>query len=171
VNAFRISLVLFFAAALVACSSISTTYDFDPDADFSKYTSYAWMKKDNSTNSLLDKRIEKAADYYLGRAGLKKVPDSPDLLVVSHFGTQEKTDVSSYGYGYGWGWRGGGGVDVYQYTEGTLVLDIVDAKTKQLVWRGTAESELDNNTSPNKIDAKLDTVMDALFQNYPPKKR
>ena len=64
-----------------------------------------------------------------------------------HVGAQDKVDVQSWGYGYGYGpgryhgtWGGGGGIETYNYTEGTLIIDIVDASSKQLVWRGTAQA-------------------------------
>jgi hypothetical protein len=175
-NKIRIA-ILVAAAFALACSSLSINYDFDPDADFSKYRSYAWLEKDTpSQNSLMDKRIRKAADFYLGRAGLSKLPDAPELYVVHHVGTEEKLDVTSYGYGYGgrayrpYGYGGGGGVDVTQYTEGTLILDIIDATTKELIWRGTAKDTVDPGKSPEAIEAKLDQVFEAMFQNYPPPK-
>jgi hypothetical protein len=176
VNKLRIA-VLLGAAFTLACSSLSINYDFDPDADFSSYRSYAWLEKTTpSQNSLMDKRIMKAADFYLARAGMSKLPDAPELYVVHHVGTQDKVDVTSYGYGYGgrayrpYGYGGGGGVDVTQYTEGTLILDLIDASTKQLVWRGTAKDTVDPGKSPEAIQAKLDQVFEAMFQNYPPPK-
>ena len=63
---------------------------------------------------------------------------TPDFRVALHTGQQSKVRVTDYGYGYGVGRWGGGGLDVYQYQEGTLILDVVDAKTKKLMWRGTA---------------------------------
>ena len=175
---FHVAVVLFLVGAL-GCSSVSINYDYDPDADFSSYRSYAWMKNtQTSQNSLMDKRIQDAADFYLGRAGLQKLPDAPELLVVHHVGTQDKVDVQSYGYAYGgspyrrygaYGAYGGGGVSVSQYTEGTLILDLIDAQTKQLVWRGTAQGTVEPGKSPDEIAAKLDSVFEKMFANYPPK--
>ena len=64
----------------------------------------------------------------------------PDFRVAVHFGSREKVQVTDWGYGYAPSRRyyGGGGVDVYTYTEGTLILDVVDATSEQLLWRGSA---------------------------------
>ena len=168
------------ALLLIGCSSLEINYDYDQTADFNRYRSYKWLDRTTtSENSLMDKRIRAAADYYLGQKGLQKLPDAPELLAAHHVGAKDKVDVQSYGYGYGAGYgrygrygRYGGAtnVSVTEYTEGTLIIDLIDAGTNQLVWRGTATDTVDPGKSPDEIEKKLDKVMEALFENYPPAK-
>jgi hypothetical protein len=87
-------------------------------------------------------------------------------------GIDQKIDVQDWGYSYPrypyGGWYGGQ-VDVYQYNEGTLIVDIVDAKTNQLVWRGTATKTIDESASPEQREANLKEVVSRIFEKYPPK--
>jgi hypothetical protein len=171
-------LILSFLA--MGCSSISTNYDYDPSADFESYTTYAWIKQPTnvsgnarqaqSQDPLVGKRIMNSVDVVLAQKGLR-MADSYELLVVYHTGIQDKVQVTDWGYGYGpyRGWYGGGGTDVYQYQQGTLIIDFVDATTKQLVWRGTAQGVLSEGKSdPETQQKKIDNVVGKLLQNYPP---
>ena len=76
------------------------------------------------------------------------------------------------GYGYRYGGMGGMGTastTVSEYTVGTLVVDMFDAKTKNLVFRGTAEDEISDK--PEKNAKKLDKASEKLFKNFPPTAR
>jgi len=79
--------------------------------------------------------------------------------------------VTDMGYGYGYGYRGYGGsaIDVSTYTEGTLVVDIFDSKTKQLVWRGVARGAVEPGSSPEQQTARVNSVVAQMFQAYPPR--
>lgn len=175
-------LTLIGIAVLAGCSSISVSNDFDPGADFAKFKTYGWITKPTNTSGnaqqaqmqsgLLGKRIQNAVDGQMVQHGFTKNEDNPDVLVVYHTGVQDKVQVTDWGYGYGpyGGWYGGGGVDVYQYQEGTLIVDMVDAATHQLVWRGTAQGVLGGKKSPEQQQQILDNVVGRMFQKYPPKK-
>lgn len=176
-----LTLTLVGITLLASCSSISVNTDFDPSADFSKFKTYTWIEKPVNVSGnaqqaqvhsgLLGKRIMNAVDGQMVQKGFTKVEDNPDIFVVYHTGVQDKVQVTDWGYGYGpyGGWYGGGGVDVYQYQEGTLIVDLVDAATKQLVWRGTAQAVLGGNKSPEQQQQILDNVAGRMFQKYPPK--
>ena len=67
---------------------------------------------------------------------------------------------------------GGRQIDVYQYTQGTLVIDIVDAKTKTLVWRGSATGTVDGQQrSPEEMQQRVNNVVAQIMANFPPKKK
>ena len=98
--------------------------------------------------------------------------EGTDFAFAMHFGKQQKTDINSWGYGWGagpgWRGRGAGGVDVYQYEEGSLVLDLVDMKEKKLIWRGTGTGVL--SSSPN-VQERTDAVSKAvksILAQFPP---
>jgi hypothetical protein len=176
-------LTILAALALAAgCSSMSVNYDYDVEADFSSYHTYRWHERATITRdgvkqrapkgTLLDKRIRRAAEDHLGEAGLTADEQSPDLLVVYHIGVEGKIEVINYGYSYyGYGWAySGRRVDAYRYKEGTLVLDLVDAKTNQLVWRGFVTDTLDDGgaRSPDEVESRLDYAFEKMLANYPP---
>jgi hypothetical protein len=158
-------------------------YDFDTEADFNAYRSYVWLEQPTTavgdakaaqrTNTLLDKRIKTAVDAELAARGMTLVTENPDLLVVYHTGLDRKIDVTDWGYTYPrypyGGWYGGQ-VDVYEYNEGTLIVDLIDAKSDQLVWRGTATKVIDETATTEEREANLREVMARLFENYPPRR-
>lgn len=159
---------------LASCSSIHVNIDYDQEADFSAYKTFAWIPQRKGIavrNPLADKRIKKAVSDELIAKGYVGDTSGPDLLLVYHAGMRNKVDVASWGYGYGRYWRYPvGGVSVYQYTEGTLVLDIVDAQKKELVWRGVAQKALSETSSVEKREENLKKVVAKLLKNFPPQK-
>jgi hypothetical protein len=172
------------AGLMIGCSSMSFNHDWDRDAGFQNYSTYAWMSQPTATtstsaqrartqNTLLEKRIHNSVDQVLREKGLTMTSDNPDLLLVYHTGLQDKVNVTDWGYRYSydyWGW-GGRDIDVYQYTEGTLIIDMIDANTKELVWRGSATGTVDPGASPEKTDAKIDKAVRGILESYPPKQR
>jgi hypothetical protein len=163
---------------------MSFNHDWDRDADFSGYSTYAWLAQPNDPatgnaavaqrqNSLLTKRVRSSTDEQMGQLGFTINIDSPDLFLVFHTGVQDKVNVTDYGYRYSydyWGW-GGRDIDVYQYTEGTLIIDMIDTNTKELVWRGSATATVDPSNSAEKREAQLDKAVRGILENYPPKQR
>jgi hypothetical protein len=176
--------VLFFtigALALVTgCSSVNIKHDYDNEANFAALKTYAWMAAPTNANgsvqaalqrnSLLDKRIKESADRQLAAKGYTTDANNPDFLVLYHVGAEDKINVTDWGYGYGrYGrWYGGRGVEVSQYKEGTLILDVIEAKSKQLVWRGFAAGTLNPNASPETRKKRLDEVMTKILAEFPP---
>lgn len=174
-------MLIVFAAASVGCSSISVNHDYDREADFPSYKSFAWVpqqttavgdaKQAMQTNTLLDKRIRNAVNAELESRGMAIDTENPDLLIAYHTGIDQKVNVTDWGYSYpryygGWG---GGNVDVTTYDEGTLIVDLIDYKTKQLVWRGAATKALASNPTPEQQEKNLNEVIQKIFAAYPPK--
>jgi hypothetical protein len=126
----------------------------------------------SSVSGLVAQRIRKAVDAELEKEGLAVTEGDPDLLVAFHTGVKDKINVTDWGYSYGdyyWGW-GGRQIDVYQYQQGSLVVDLIDFQTKELVWRGWAQKTLDENPTPQKTDRTIQEAVSKMFQRYPPKK-
>ena len=179
------SLLLLAALLMVSgCgSSISVNHDYDVNAPFADYRTYDWIplpeaKPGNAStavqrNDLLDKRIKNALGDALLDKGLAPNTNSPDILVVFHVGVQDKVQVTDWGYRYSdyyWGW-GGREIDVYNYKEGTLIIDFIDAKTKNLIWRGAGKKALDDGKqSPEKSDKIIRSVVGKIMSKYPPKR-
>ncbi len=176
---------------LVGCSSIQVSTDYDPTADFSKYKSFGWPTGDRppddalAKNPLLAKRIEASIGQAIEARGFTMQEGGmPDIVIITHGGTQEKMQVTNYstgyygGYGgyhgYGmrdpWGYGGYGGTrtDVSYYEEGTLVIDFIDTDTKELVWRGMGTKILGSGTDPEKVQANVDKMVEKMLATFPP---
>jgi hypothetical protein len=172
-----LTLVTAGVATLAACSSITTSADYDKSANFSQYKTYAWKDTDQKQNELVENRIKAAVDSQLQAKGLHKVDSNPDLWVVEHVRLSEQTQISTYdsGWGYGWGWHGGyggGGMStttVQKIPVGNLIIDLVDAKESQLKWRGTASKTLDPSASVDKKTEHVNEAVAKMFADYPPK--
>jgi hypothetical protein len=163
-------LVLTFLAVLGALAQ-NVTVEFDPAADFSKFKTFAIRdgqlnSKNPALNSeLVKKRIEAAIERDLTGKGLTVVPGRSDLNVRYHFGSARKAQIERYPAGWrGWGTR----VVRVPYTEGTLVIDLRDATTRSLVWRGIARED---KSDAAKIQGKLDDMVRKSFDKYPPKQK
>jgi hypothetical protein len=177
----RLFAVIGVTLAAAGCSTISVTHDFDTQADFLAYKTFAWLQEPTTAigdakaakqmNTLLDKRIRSAVEAELQAKGMTVDTQNPDLLVVYHTGVDDKINVTDWGYSYPTrygGWYGPHDVDVYQYKEGTLIVDLIDTRSKQLVWRGEATKTLEEKPSPEQMDRNLREVVGKMFANYPP---
>lgn len=166
------------AVALIATPAFAqkVTVDYDHEADFTKYSTYAWKEGSPIPNPLMDQRVVAAVEYHLAMNGLLKVESNPDLHVTYHASAAEEVvvDTNHYGYRYGPGWRWGGGVGtststVRKYFKGTWVLDIWDAGAKTLIWRGTATDTISDK--PEKNEKKINKGAEKMFEKFPPEKK
>ena len=163
---------------LSSCCSISVNSDYDKKVDFSPYKTFAFHKVgiDKAEISDLDKkRILRSIDEVMTSKGFTK-NDNPDLLIAFFTKEREQVNVSQYnagwGYGWGYGWNPyiwGGNTSVNKYTEGTLYIDIIDAKKKELIWQGEGQGVLTKDT--NKKDEKIKEFVTKILEQYPPQKK
>jgi hypothetical protein len=160
---------------LAACSTLSVHTDYDPAAPFHNYRTYSWHDDAPVANQLLDRRIVAAVDKELTAKGLKRVDSGGDVFATYHGAVDKRMDISTVGYGYG-GWYGPyGGVSsthtsVNEIPTGTLIVDLVDAKSNQMVWRGTAEDDLRSSSSPEQAQQRVDDAVKEMFHKFPPGK-
>ena len=162
--------ILFFWM-LFSCSSVNVFTDHDSGVDFSKYKTYAYFKPgiDKVEISDLDKRrILKAIDFQLlGKSMMKS--EIPDLLISINTTAKEKVYIDNMNYGF-WGWNpwfwGPNFNSISSRTEGILYIDLIDAKTKQLVWQGKGKGGL-SEYMKNR-DERIGTFVAEILQNYPP---
>lgn len=183
--------LMILGVALVGCATISTSTDYDPTANFSGLKTYDWEGPQPITgnprldNDILHSRIRNAVERELAVKGFQKVSGAePNFKVAYHVGLEEKLDVTTFHY-YDYGYpdyysarRGFAAAPrtawpqsetrVYQYEEGTLLLDIVDPMTKKMIWRGTAKAEVNPNESPEKKEAKINNSVHKLLAKFPP---
>lgn len=152
--------------------------DYDKQVDFTPYKTYAFLKNgiDKAEISDLDKkRILHAIDETMSAKGFTK-SDNPDLLIS--FFTKEREEVNvnqfnaGWGYGWGWGWNPflwGGNTMVTRHTEGSLYIDIIDAKKKELIWQGEGEGVLTKDR--DKKEALIKEFVSKILEQYPPQKK
>ena len=175
-DAIKMFFVLFFIGFTVSCSTTyNVKYDYDQQTNFSDLNTFDWMHvpEKASIDSLVIQRVKNAVNAELKAKGLMMTSNNPDFLIAEHLGTEDKVQVTDWGYGYGHrGYGGGGwgpgGVSTYQYEEGSLILDFVDAKSKKLIWRGVVKAEVQNADTPEKIDTLINDAVREILKKYPP---
>jgi hypothetical protein len=163
---------------ILGCASVSVKTDYDRRFDFSRFKTYNWDRTKQIQDDvlmrdpLLRKRIKQAVDQVLEEKGfVKKTSGAADFTVVIHAGVKERMRVTNWG-NYGWydTWWGpyGGRVDVSYYTQGTLVIDVVDHPSKELVWRGLGEGIVREYNDIQKMEADIYNTVAEILKGFPP---
>ncbi len=156
------------------CSIVSVQYDYDTKADFTSLKTFSFMPVPAQANisTLNVKRIQDALRTQLEFKGHTMIPDNPDFLISMHLTKEQKKLVivdRDYSYGIGYNWASGLSRE-YEYEEGTFVLDFVDTKSKELIWRGVAQGEIRDDLSPEKRIKRINEVAQTILSKFPPSK-
>jgi hypothetical protein len=176
-KAFKIFFVLFLIGFTVSCSSTyDVKHDYDKKVNFSDLKTFDWMQVPEKAgiSTLTVQRVINAVNAELKAKGFMRSPDNPDFLIAQHIGKRDQVQVSDWGDGYGGhrGYRGGywgpSGATTYQYEEGSLILDFVDPKTKDLIWRGSAKAEVQNIDTPEKREKTINAAVKDILRTFPP---
>jgi hypothetical protein len=159
-----VAVALVLSAGVASAQSVQT--DYDPSINFSSYRTYYWAKTDAvQGNEILNERIMWDIDAGLARRGWTKAPaDQADLAVVANVTTQAEQKLETFYTGWdGWGWRGWGSAETpgHRYLKGTIIVDLFDAKTKKLVWRGAAIEAV--SYSPVRNAEGIDKSIEEMF--------
>ena len=164
------TLLFLFALGTAFAQQVKT--DFDHQANFTQYKTYSWQEV-KTADPLWESRIKSAVDAQLVLKGWTRLDIGGDVSIVAIGTTQTQRTLQTFydGFGGGWRWRGFGGMGEattteQDYKEGTLVLDIYDAKTKQLIWRGSAQDTVSNNAHKN--EKNLEKGVEKMFKKFPP---
>jgi len=178
------------ALLLGSCSSIQVTSDYDKTVDFTKFTTYSfhgWAKDSDKLLSPFDKdRFENAFKEQFDSRNLKFEKEGGELIVALYIVTEKKTKQVAnttnmggyygwgyggyYGYGPGWGWGAPMGNSIttisnYDYTVGTLVVDVFDATNKKLIWEGVGTKTIDDD--PGSRNKNIEKSVAAIMAQYP----
>ena len=174
----KLAIAAALALASTAASAQDVKTDFDHAANFAAIKTFQAKIATSWNNQISEKRVLDEITQALTEKGWKSVDANPDALVLLHGATEKQKSLNTFysgtggygGYGYrGWGGMGGMGTattTTSEYIVGTLVVDIFDAKTKGLMFRGTATDELSDK--PEKNAKKLQKASDKLFKDFPP---
>jgi hypothetical protein len=176
----RFSLTLLFLGALCLPATAKISIDFDPDLDFSKYKTFAYIGGVENlvmlqlNPDLINIRIHRMVVRELEKKGLREVNpnQSPDLVVRYWASSESQVNVAVMG---NWGPYGPyigsywgniyNSVTASNRREGTLILDLIDAKVKNLAWRLYLTRKL---SDPDKDWKKADEEFTEGFKSYPP---
>ncbi|HTO99351.1 MAG TPA: DUF4136 domain-containing protein [Myxococcales bacterium] len=167
------------AAALAACSTVKVQTEYDKAANFKAYQTYAYVSQQpgpEQAAAARDPKIREAAlatvDKALAAKGLRKTgPDqSPDLLVAVHGSSKKSIEVQTYGYSYSthpYGYYPAlstPSTEAEGSRDGTLIIDLIDAATKQMIWRGTATDTFKEGTEVKTVT----NAVEKTLADYPP---
>jgi hypothetical protein len=178
-----LSLVVLAFVATPIAEAAKPQIQWDSAYDFSRIRTFQWSPGAESTleqrNPFMHSRVVSAIDYELCATGLTEVETSPDVYVTYHASVEDKVRLESDSYGYGFGSYGRGGWGAYgysgvvpvmtttrevEYEEGTLVVDIWDAASRQLVWRGTLSRVFADNAQKAEKQV-IDAIEDMAKQS------
>jgi hypothetical protein len=181
------------AAWLVAlsagCATLEIQTEYDPRADFSGFETWVWMPREPATtgdprldNAILHSRIRAVVEERLALQGYRKLSSgTPDFLVTFHTAIDQRLDVSTVDRSYprhggagrwgpGGGWVYSSETRVREYELGSLILDIADNRTRDLVWRGFAQAEIGQRTQDQaRRDEQLREAVRRMLEQFPPK--
>ena len=180
-----------FLLILSSCVSVRVVADYDREKDFKEYNTYAFYKTgiDKAQISDLDKkRILRAIETEMTNRGFTKSQE-PDILVSIFTKEREQVDVFNNNFGWGWGgfgwggwgwgynpwlwgpgWGGAWGPTVSTRTEGSLYIDLIDAKDKELVWQGRGVGTLNNTKNIEKKEERIRKFVAEILSEYPPQR-
>jgi hypothetical protein len=159
------AMLLCIACTIAVGQQVSVNYNHD--ASFAQYHTYAWGS--NNTNQIRNSILAQVAQQDINTAmqgkGLQMVQESqnPDLVLTANGGMRQQTSYSAWGMrGIGGGM---GGITPEQNVEATMIVDLYDAKTQSLVWRGIAQNTLNNNG--NKNQEMVEKAVQKMFKQWP----
>jgi Domain of unknown function (DUF4136) len=174
---YLLCILVVFTAAAAQAQKIKVEYD--KSMDFSKFKTYAIDPKDNASHPMLRLAIQAAVQDDLAKRGLTKVDANPDLYVQMYGAIDSDATFSYMDPIYGTGippinygitmWHNiPGSVTTVVVHKGEMVIDIIDAKQKKLVWRGIATQKLSDKR--DKLLEQVNTAVEKMFQQYPAKR-
>ena len=163
-------LSLFLFASTASAQKVAVGYDHA--VDFSTVRTYSWEKGVPAKNPELDRRIISSIERELTERGLQRVDANADAIVSYHAAVIPDFDQATVARPGTWGARAGSMGQVWEVTRGSLIVQIVNGKSKQELWRASAtetvqEQNLDVSKNLDKASKKIDKVVEKMFKHYP----
>jgi len=169
---FRVLPLAALSAAITACATLSVSSYIHPAADFSRYQTYDWGARDAlptgdprlDNNPFFDAQVRASVERELAARGYRREAANPDLLIHYHASVQQKVDVYRVDAEAGYGDESA----AVQYEEGTLVLDVADAKTRQIIWRGWGQSDIEGVINDqSRMEKRVAEVTQKILERLP----
>ena len=146
--------------APVAAFAADTRSDYDRDFNLSTIKTFRFASKTVSGNELNDKRMRNAITESFGRVGVTKTEADADVIIAYYATAEQKTKLHTTAVGPAW--RLPQSAWTEDYVEGSAILDVIDAQSLQLIWRGRVTGTI----TLNSADAKIKTGMDSLAKAF-----
>lgn len=167
-NRLALSLAGVLFTAVTAWAGINT--DYDHGVNFAQYKTYSWGKI-QTANGLWDDRVKDAVATQLTAKGLTEVPSGGDVVITARDAIQNQQELNTFYDGFGGRrWFGGGMGTATTTTEtikvGTLLIEMFDGHSKNLIWRASATDTLSNSSDKNI--KSLDKNIQKMFEHFPP---
>lgn len=169
--------------------SLVVNNSYDRGAIFQSYQTYAWLSPEaqrgegltvDGYSTQLDQQIRAAVESGLVKAGKKPTSERPDIYLAYDIALETEVELPEgtialgfgYGYSYWYGYRFNYGYDDFPgyrtidtYSPGTIIVDIVDASTNTLVWRGWADTAIDLTAADSET---INRIVASIMAQYPP---
>lgn len=183
-----INLLVIFPVLMLALASCAVT-DIDRKVDFNRYRTFAWGEAEINVENpiyksdLINRNIKTTVENEFAKRGITYNAKKPDFLVSYHTYTEKKEETTRnntfygpfipFGFGYyplAYGWRfpyGYGWSNNYRnysYTEGTLIVDIKDRRTDEVIWRGSVSGNVNN---VKNLQKQIQKGIKAIMKKYP----
>jgi len=184
----RLLIVSLASLFIGACTDIIIRTDYQPGTDFNALHNYAWLpdmqtKTGNPAldSSLLNNRIRNALEQNMGSIGFHQVdPGEADVYLTYYLTLESRiesfpTTITYYGYGghhrgRSYGYAVGYGNDIQEFQYNTLYVDLISPTSKQIIWRGSAESLLEDYSTPEQREQRVNKIVSKIMLQYPPGK-
>jgi hypothetical protein len=158
--------------ALAGCTHRqATSVAYNPTVDFEHYRTYSWREGTPPPAKITDMEIMAGVERQLAVRGLRRVERGGDLVVTYHLTTEKSLDIKTYDYGtpyYGtYLYPTVPTTVIKEVKQGTLVVDLIDRRKNELVWRGIGTDRLPNN--PASVARRVEDVTEKMFKQYPPR--
>ncbi len=185
---YNLFFILIISIILSGCSSLSVNHDYDLRTDFSNYRTFDWLPSfDNETVDDLDQaRFISFIEIQLIAKGFTLDKKNPDFYIAPQFEKQTKQNVtiwdypySTFGYhshtslhghhGYSPYYSVSRRTTIYEYEQGTLILDFIDSKTQSLFWKAVAKEAIRPEDTPQEKEKNIENAVKKILKNFPPK--
>lgn len=165
------------AGVVAGCSSTRVHTDYNPRSDFRHLRTYMWIDQQSvmttqpaMNGALVTERVQNAVDGQLVARGFRRLTSgTPDFWVAYHIIATDKTEIitddGAYGY---YGRYYNRSIYTLEFVEGTLVIDVIDAETNKVMWRGWATKALDDDPNPDAVAMYVKRAVKKILKNFPP---
>ncbi|USE34516.1 DUF4136 domain-containing protein [Endozoicomonas sp. SCSIO W0465] len=180
------TVVVLLTVILAGCASRNVDWDYDTERSLTGMTVYRWIepalddrvksqKPGYHVEALMDQRVHNAVNSILATRGFQRVDsDKTDVDFLVNYITSRKTRreerqvTTSFGYGFSpWGLGFSTDSRVQEYEEGSLIIDIIDPETRQVIWRGRSRARIQENLSPEQRTVRINEAVASILEGFP----
>lgn len=172
------------ALTVAACAGIPVSQDFERGFDFSGLQTFAFASDAGGEtavaggNELVDRRIRRAIENHLTGRDFHPVERAQaDFLVRYDVAVEQRVRSSGISSGFSFGISSGmrfgsigigTGTQTETYQQGTLIIDIVDTASGDMVWRGVSSQALHGLSDPQRLTERINATVDRILAQFPP---